>query len=159
MIVPNQKSQKNIFLADDDIDDREMFAEVLLELDSSVILKQAEDGKQLMEILQVSPNPIPDVVFLDLNMPKQNGFECLKQIRNHDGHLKNLNIVIFTISSDQNDMAKAFALGANFYAVKPNTFSELRSFVRDVLQIDWFSPIETVKKASNFLISPVRISS
>lgn len=159
MILPNQKSQKNIYLADDDIDDREMFAEVLLELDSSVILKQAEDGKQLMEILQFSPSPLPDVVFLDLNMPKQNGFECLKQIRNHDGHLKNLNIVIFTTSSDQNDMAKAFALGANFYAVKPSTFSELRSFVRDVLQIDWFSPIENVKKASDFLILPVRLSS
>lgn len=158
MILPNQKNTpKNIYLADDDIDDREMFAEILLELDSSVILTQAEDGKQLMNILQVLPNRLPDVIFLDLNMPKQDGFECLKEIRNHNGHLKNLNIVIFTTSSDPNDMAKAFELGANFYVVKPNTFDGLRSLVSDVLQIDWFSPVLNTKKISTHLISPVRV--
>lgn len=157
MIFPNQNSQKNIYLADDDIDDREMFAEILSELDNSVILTQAEDGKKLMEILSVSSDSLPDVIFLDLNMPKQNGFECLKQIRSHQGHLKNLKIVIFTTSSDQKDMARAFELGANFYAVKPRTFNELRSFVQDVLQIDWFSPALNNKSFSPHLISPVRI--
>ena len=132
-------SKKNIYLADDDDDDRIMFAEALFEIDSTAILTQAQDGQQLMNILYKQPNPLPDIIFMDINMPKQDGFKCLEEIRNQYGNLKELFVIILSTSSDPLVIDKAFNLGATFYAVKPSTFDDLKSLIKDVLQIDWLS--------------------
>lgn len=155
MAIQNQNSQKHIYLVDDDHDDRSMFAEVLLDHDCSIIVTEVENGKQLMDILQRPPSRWPEVIFLDLNMPIKNGFECLKEIRNHDGEMQNLNIIILTTSSDPVTIAKAFELGATFYAVKPNSFDGLKSLARDILAIDWFSPRNLTRVASAHLLTSV----
>lgn len=139
MITQSQIFPKNIFLADDDDDDRLLFVEALSEIDNSVSLTIAEDGKQLMDILHAKPNPLPDVLFLDINMPRKNGFECLEEIRKHNDNLKDLNIIIFTTCDKCTTMEKAYELGATFFAVKPNKFSDLKLLINDVLQMDWFS--------------------
>ncbi|QOG02114.1 response regulator [Flavobacterium sp. MDT1-60] len=139
MTLQNTRIQKNIYLADDDDDDRVMFAEALFEIDSTVILTQAQDGQELMDILCKQPNPLPDIIFMDINMPKQDGLKCLEEIRNQPGNLKKLFVIILSTSSDPLVIDKAFKLGATFYAVKPSTFDELKSFIKAVLQIDWFS--------------------
>ncbi|SNR95572.1 response regulator [Flavobacterium sp. ov086] len=139
MTLPLPYSQKNIYLADDDDDDREMFAEALSEIDNTVILTQAQDGQQLMDILYKEPNPLPDIIFMDINMPKQDGLKCLEEIRNQCGNLKELFVIILSTSSDPLIIDKAFDLGATFYAVKPSSFVDLKSFIKEVLQIDWFS--------------------
>lgn len=133
-------SPKCIFLADDDQDDRAIFAEALLDIDSSVLLTQAEDGKQLMDILHTPPDPLPDVIFLDINMPKLNGFECLEEIRSQEGDLKKINVIVFSTCNSLTSIEKAYELGATFYAVKPNTYDDLKSFIKKVLCIDWTSP-------------------
>lgn len=135
----NQNSQKNIYLADDDDDDRALFAEALFEVDSTAILTQAEDGKQLMDMLNILKNPLPEVVFLDINMPKLDGFECLKIIRNHNGNLKKLNVIMFSTCNKPETIDRAFELGATFYAVKPNSYNDLKSLIKNVLQMNWFS--------------------
>ncbi|SHM74963.1 response regulator [Flavobacterium chilense] len=138
MTLQSPNSLRNIYLADDDDDDRIMFVEALQEVDSSVILTQAEDGKQLMDILNENSDPLPEVVFLDINMPKLDGFECLEEIKQHT-RLKKLFVIMLSTSSDPITIEKAFDLGATFYAVKPSTFDELKSLIRNVLHMDWLS--------------------
>lgn len=144
--LQKQNFERNIYLADDDDDDRSMFAEALSEIDQSIRLTQAEDGKQLMDILKSPSNPIPEVIILDINMPRKNGFECLEEIRNHNGNLKNLNVIMFSTSNDPRTIVKAFELGASFYAVKPNSFKDLKALIHDILHMDWFLQAQENRK-------------
>ena len=67
----------SVYLADDDADDRLLFEEALLEVSGNVMLTIAKNGEQLMGILNTKTPPPPHLIFLDLNMPLKNGFECL----------------------------------------------------------------------------------
>ena len=136
MGLENYNSHRYIYLADDDEDDRSFFSEAIGELDPSVILKQASDGMQLMEIIHNLSDPLPDIIFLDINMPGINGFECLQEIRKLEGAIHEVRIIILSTSNDPENIDKALRLGATFYAVKPNRFDQLKSFLSDVLKID-----------------------
>ena len=136
MGLENYNSHRYIYLADDDEDDRTFFSEAIGELDPSVILKQASDGMQLMEIIHNLSDPLPDIIFLDINMPGINGFECLQEIRKLEGAIHEVRIIILSTSNDPENIDKALRLGATFYAVKPNRFDQLKSFLSDVLKID-----------------------
>jgi len=135
MLVP-QCLSKNIFLADDDEDDRLFFEEALKEVCNDAILTVAENGDELMEILYRPPVPMPDVIFLDLNMPKKNGFECLAEIKNNR-NLKNLPIIIFTTSLQEESVRKVYSQGANYYVRKPTDYKQLKLIVKKLLAIDW----------------------
>lgn len=135
MLVP-QCLSKNIFLADDDEDDRLFFEEALKEVCNDAILTVAEDGDELMEILYRPPVPMPDVIFLDLNMPKKNGFECLAEIKNN-GNLRDLPIIIFTTSLQEESVRKVYNQGANYYVRKPTDYKQLKVIMRKLLAIDW----------------------
>lgn len=146
MTLKLNNSQRNIYLADDDDDDRTMFSEALYEVDSSVVLTQAEDGKQLLEILNDNPVPLPEIIVLDINMPKVDGFQCLEQIK-QDEILKKLPIVMLSTSSDPDTIDKALELGATAYAVKPSSFDGLKTLIKNVLQMDWNSIQHNMKKS------------
>lgn len=135
MLVP-QCLSKNIFLADDDEDDRLFFEEALKEVCNDAILTVAEDGDELMEILYRPPVPMPDVIFLDLNMPKKNGFECLAEIKKN-GNLRDLPIIIFTTSLQEESVRKVYNQGANYYVRKPTDYKQLKVIMRKLLAIDW----------------------
>lgn len=139
MLVP-QCLSKNIFLADDDEDDRLFFEEALKEVCNDAILTVAEDGDELMEILYRPPVPMPDVIFLDLNMPKKNGFECLAEIKNNRT-LKNLPIIIFTTSLQEESVRKVYNQGANYYVRKPTDYRQLKLVVKKILAIDWLKEV------------------
>lgn len=149
MTLQNSNSLRHIFLADDDQDDRQMFSDALSEVDRNIILTEAENGIELMSILQLPPNPLPDIVFLDLNMPKRGGLECLEEIRSK-GDLKDLKVVMLTTSSNPDNIDTAYDLGASFYAVKPNTFNDLKKLISNVLTIDWLTQASNKR---NFVIS------
>jgi CheY-like chemotaxis protein len=137
MSLEKQNSKRYIYLADDDKDDRELFVDALREVDPSAIITQAEDGMQLMDILRTIKDPLAEILFLDINMPGKGGFECLQEIRKQQGGLKEINIIILSTSNDPQDIERALELGASFYAVKPSSFDALKSFLNDVLHIDW----------------------
>lgn len=137
MALANQNSQRFIYIADDDDDDRILFTEAILEVDPSVVLKEAQDGMQLMQIIETLSDPIPDVIFLDINMPKKSGFDCLREIRKQDGAIKDVKVIILSTSSDPEDIKKALELGATFYAVKPSRFDTLKLFLEEVLKMNW----------------------
>ncbi|RYZ90930.1 MAG: response regulator [Proteobacteria bacterium] len=120
-------------LADDDPDDRELFVEAALGYDTHI--QSVANGTKLMENLHLS-EILPDFVFIDLNMPEKSGKECLSEIRGHD-RLKNIPVIIYSTSSNQRDIDDTFELGANMYLTKPNSFTELKSAVHTVLQLDW----------------------
>ena len=128
---------QNIFLADDDADDRDFFANALKEINVQTELATACDGIELMTTLAetVTDPPPPHVIFLDLNMPRKNGFECLREIREAP-KLKNIPIVIFSTSFNEHEIDKTFSLGANCYICKPNTHQKLKQVIEKVLALN-----------------------
>jgi CheY-like chemotaxis protein len=119
-----------ILLIDDDIDDQLFFTEVLEDIDPSIVCQVAGNGLEGLEVLQ--QGFIPDLIFLDLNMPAMNGFDFLKEFR-EEAAWANSSVVIFTTSSHQQDKARAKALGAKAFLTKPNTVQELRGALEDLI--------------------------
>lgn len=129
-------ANKYVFLAEDDIDDRYFFENALKEVSKETKLTTAIDGVELMQKLDENVPPRPTVIFLDLNMPRKNGFECLAEIRATD-KLKNIPVIIFSTSSAKVSVNKGFENGADYYIHKPNNFSKLKSLITEVLTINW----------------------
>jgi len=115
----------NIFLADDDEDDRELFMDALSELPIETSVKQFENGVDLMAELY-SGNPKPDTIFLDLRMPLMDGFECLTDIRSIP-ELSEIQIIIYSTSFNQNEVDQLKEAGANLYIKKPNSYNQLKT--------------------------------
>lgn len=114
-----------ILLADDDEADRILFKEAFSELSIKTVVKTVNDGEQLLAWLKKESNPLPHYLFLDLNMPRKNGMECLKEIRSND-KLKDIFIAIYSTSYNDRDMEETFVNGANVYITKPSDFKELK---------------------------------
>ncbi len=128
------KKKKIILLADDDQDDCFIFQEALSEVNIETELTITKDGEQLMETLDQTVPPIPDVIFLDLNMPRKNGMECLSEIRSSH-KLKEIPVVIFSTSHNQQTVNEMYELGANYYICKPNDFLKLKNVLQTVLSL------------------------
>jgi CheY-like chemotaxis protein len=125
-----------IVLAEDDEDDRLFFKEAIDKVKIKTILNTVNDGVELMEYLANPENIRPHVVFLDLNMPRKGGIECLEEIRaNKD--FNDLTIAIYSTSASDNDIEETFVKGANIYIRKPNDFKVLQKVISEVLSINW----------------------
>lgn len=122
----------NILLADDDKDDCLLFKEVLEELHLKTSLTSVHDGEQLMRLLTKKSSDNFDVLFLDLNMPRKNGFECLAEIK-RIGNLKSLPVIIISTSYDPMVTDLLYRNGAQHYICKPADFSELRTIIQEAL--------------------------
>lgn len=120
-----------LLLADDDKDDCDLFREALDELPVTADLSTVHDGEQLMQLLS-KKKPLPQLLFLDLNMPRKNGFECLSEIKKNDA-LKDLPVVIFSTSYDRDIVNLLYTKGAHFYISKPNEFDKLKDVIHQAL--------------------------
>ncbi len=143
---------KNIFLADDDADDCLFFKEALDELSVEAQLTIMNNGVELMTTLDetVTEPPPPHVIFLDLNMPRKNGFECLDEIR-HNPRFKAIPIVIFSTSENIETVDKTYNQGANHYICKPSSHKALKKVIETVLKLDlWKQTTKTSR--SKFLL-------
>jgi CheY-like chemotaxis protein len=134
---------RNILLADDDDDDRLLFTDVLNEISKETNLTFAHNGEHLMNVLR--SGSLPDVLFLDLNMPLKNGMECLDEIR-RDRKLRDLPVVIFSTSAHPGTINKMYEIGAHLYIRKPNDFNSLRKVIQHVLNRDWMHPVKPPKE-------------
>ena len=121
-----------IYLADDDNEDRMLFKEALDELDMNVTIEDFDNGVTLMEHLLMNEKPLPDAIYLDLNMPLMNGEECLNDIRN-EPELSQIPIIIFSTYIDEIMAERLQENGANWYLMKPNTFGKLKNLLRKSL--------------------------
>ncbi len=140
-----------IVLADDDEDDRLFFKDAIEELKVRTVVNTVNDGVQLMEYLNNPDIQLPDVVFLDLNMPRKDGMECLLEIRS-DARLKDLSIAIYSTSSSEEDIEETFVRGANIYIRKPNDFGALKKVLSEVISLNWQYHTSGLNK-ENFLLS------
>ena len=131
-----QKNALYILLADDDEDDRLFFKDAFEEIKIQTKVDFVHDGMQLMDHLMDPETKLPDILFLDLNMPKKTGKECLIEIKKTE-HLKNIIIAIYSTSSSEEDIEDTFIQGANIYIKKPNDFSKLKKVIKDVVNINW----------------------
>jgi CheY-like chemotaxis protein len=129
-------NRKYIFLADDDEDDCMLFEDALREVDNNTELRTANDGAELMNILKTTIPPTPDVIFLDLNMPKKNGFECLAEIRNSQ-KFKDIPVVIFSTTGEEEAISRLYDEGANYFIRKPGSYPKLKMAIQKILAIDW----------------------
>ena len=140
----------HILLADDDEDDRLFFKDAIEEVKVKTVVRIVEDGVQLLDYLNKPDISLPNVVFLDLNMPRKNGMECLKEIRS-DHKLKDLSVVIYSTSASEEDIEATFVRGANVYIKKPNDFDELKRVLGQVLSLNWQYHTSGLNK-ENFLL-------
>jgi DNA-binding NarL/FixJ family response regulator len=131
-----------LILADDDPDDRELFASAMLEVDQQTKLITVEDGESLFRELKIM-QPAPDVIFLDLNMPRKNGRECLAEIHQEKAY-DSIAVVIYSTSMSPQEMEDAWSLGAACLIRKPDSYTSLKDILRQVLQIN-FGDLTTVR--------------
>jgi CheY-like chemotaxis protein len=141
----------HILLADDDEDDRLIFKEAINEVRVKTKLTVGNDGVQLMEYLQETDDDLPHIVFLDLNMPRKGGIECLREIRS-DARLRDLSIAIYSTSASEEDIEDTFVKGANVYIKKPNDFNTLVKVLGEVITINWQYHTSDLNK-ENFVLS------
>ncbi|MEO5569636.1 MAG: response regulator [Bacteroidia bacterium] len=148
--MENKESIK-ILLADDDKDDQEFFSEAL---DASKIpseLTTVDNGKELLEHLKDPAEPIPDIIFLDVNMPLKGGKEALSEIKS-DEALKEIPTVMLSTSDHPQDIEETFNCGANLYVRKPNSLYSLVNILKKIFSLHWSKLLlRPVKKA--FFIS------
>ena len=121
--------QLNILLADDDTDDCFFFKEALRELLLYTKLTTVQDGEQLMQLLTNETNVLPHVLFLDLNMPRKNGFECLTEIK-LSKKLKQLPVIVFSTSFEQEVVNQLYKNGAQYFIRKPSEFSQFKNIIQ-----------------------------
>lgn len=117
-------------LVDDDLDDHEIFSLALKEANDPVEVVRAYDGVEALCHLRDAAHERPDFIFLDLNMPRMNGKQCLQQIR-EDSELKSIPVVIYSTSSEIKDLIDAQHLGAIAYIVKSASIHELTMALED----------------------------
>jgi CheY-like chemotaxis protein len=141
----------HVLLADDDPDDRLFFKYAIEELKIKTIVTTVNDGVELMNYLNKSDVTLPHVVFLDLNMPRKGGMECLKEIRGNKNY-KDLSIAIYSTSGSEKDIEESFVLGANIYIKKPNDFNSLKKILAEVISINWQYHTSGLNK-ENFVLS------
>lgn len=131
----NQKNALiNILLADDDKDDRLFFENALKEITIPTQLKIVNDGEELMDYLGKSLEHLPDILFLDLSMPRKTGYECLSEIKENI-KLKDIHVVVFSTSYSRDKVYelnlanRLFEIGAQNYIRKPGDFKQLRNII------------------------------
>jgi CheY-like chemotaxis protein len=145
-----QKDHITIALADDDEDDRLFFKDAFEELKINTVVTTHCDGEELMNFLHHPETILPNILFLDLNMPKKNGFECLLEIKKVE-KFNDIAIAIYSTSSSEEDVENTFVQGANIYIKKPSDFNTLKKILREVVTLNWQYHTSRLNK-DNFLL-------
>lgn len=140
----------NIILADDDRDDRLFFTDAFEELGMNTKVNTYNDGVELMNYLNSEETIMPNVLFLDLNMPKKSGIECLNEIKANN-KMSEIAIAIYSTSASEEDIEETFVLGANIYIKKPSDFKALKKILAEVVSINWQYHTNGLNK-DNFLL-------
>lgn len=144
--MPNKKSV-TLVIADDDPDDRLLIIEAFKDLHLTNAIVEVGDGEELMDYLRHRGKftgnnglPLPGLILLDLNMPRMDGREALKEIKN-DPDLRRIPVVVLTTSKAEEDVIRSYDIGANSFIVKPVTAEGFINVVRS-LQRYWLEIVE-----------------
>lgn len=119
---------KTFLLVDDDTDDALVFGEVLADVNPAIGFKTATDGQDALQQLTAENAVLPDIIFLDLNMPRMDGKQCLFEIKNNE-MLRDIPVMMYTTSSHSADIEQTMQLGAACFITKPSDFKELKNIL------------------------------
>ena len=119
-----------IVYADDDADDREMFSDAIREIDPQISCMVFDSGQSILEYLNTT-GTLPNYIFIDINMPRMNGYECAKAIKSKR-KLKNIQIIMYSTSFNPHELAEFTELGIKFLD-KPNKFINLVHSIRSLI--------------------------
>ena len=122
-----------IIVADDDCDDSLVLITALLSLKQELTIIAVSNGEELIHMLR---KVSPEFIFLDINMPKKNGFEALKFIRANQTSTQST-VIMCSTSSSINDMRTARELGADLYITKPTTIKSFNKMIEEIFKRDW----------------------
>jgi CheY-like chemotaxis protein len=152
------KKRKTIFLVDDDEDDRMLMTEAIQEMVSNVEIIEIENGSGLLDMLKDRQGSLPDLVLMDMNMPKLNGLEILFAMKTNPVY-NSIPVVILSTTSTSQLIGKAYELGANAFMIKPVAQSEFEMIARAIdicflnrLSADRFLASIRPEKARSILI-------
>lgn len=123
-----------ILLADDDEDDRELFTDIIHQVNGPIKLHSVSSGVELISTLTSWPGDLPNLIFLDLNMPGMDGRQCLKEMKKHS-NFKDTHVIICSTSSSPDDINYAYEKGADLFLVKPNKFNNYFTMLKEVLNL------------------------
>ena len=127
-------NELHILLADDDTDDCLFFEEAIAELIPSSNFTAVHNGEQLMLLLNNETIKLPNILFLDLNMPRKNGFECLAEIKQNE-QLRGLPVVIFSTSFEEEVVNTLYDNGAHYFIRKPSEFVLFKNIILHALTL------------------------
>ena len=131
----DKSSCRQILLVDDDHDDLMIFSLALSELDIPTEILYAEGYQTLMKFME-NPKTIPQIIFLDINMPGYDGMDCLKLIKS-SRDFDSIPIVMYSTSSNPKTITESRLNGASLYLVKPTSFERIKSLLNKILTINW----------------------
>ncbi len=127
------QKNKHIFLVEDDEDDQQFFIEAIKEIDNSICVNLAFNGADALDKLD-NMLMLPDIIFMDINMPKMNGLDCLDKLKKTI-RLKNIPVVILTSTGSAEDSAYAIKHEASHFFTKPSKVSLLKGNITDVFKV------------------------
>ena len=129
-------------LVDDDFDDALVFEDVLKEVDEKVNFAHASNGKEALDFLNNQEGNLPELIFLDLNMPRMNGKETLREIKTNHKY-RHIPVLIYTTSSQSSDIEETIVMGATCFITKPTAIRELKKILSTIR----FAPKPELAKA------------
>lgn len=132
----NKGDYLKVVLVDDDADDRTLFEEVFSELKINSSLNLFQNGLEAMDYFNEPQTDVPDLIFLDLNMPIMGGIETLEHLR-RSAKYKSVPIAIYSTSSSERDIEDTLVRGANIYITKPSDYKKLQKVLDEVLKVNW----------------------
>jgi CheY-like chemotaxis protein len=144
--------QIDILLADDDIDDCNFFKSAVEDCPLPTKLTVVHDGEQLMKLLTDETNELPHLLFLDLNMHRKNGFECLSEIK-LSKTLQHLPIIMFSTSFDQGVVNRLYENGAHYFIRKPAEFLQFKKIIQQTLTRLTHQDVLTRPIKENFVVT------
>ena len=135
-------------LVDDDADDVLLFADVLKEVNSGIRLFSSSNGLEALDFLAKNSHNLPKLIFLDLNMPRMDGKECLRAIK-QDPQLSHVPVIMYTTSSQSRDIEETMMLGAVCFITKPSSVSDLRNIIATISSTPANDLTKTLRRLSN----------
>jgi CheY-like chemotaxis protein len=126
----------HLFIIDDDIEDQEIFIEAVKEVSEGIQCSSSTSGEEALNYLEHEMKPPPDLIFLDLNMPKLNGKQVLKEIKNIPS-LKGIPVIMYSTSFAPRDIEEIKQIGAAHHLLKPSRFNDLCSALDTILAKPW----------------------
>lgn len=128
------KNPKTCLLIDDDLEDQEIFLLAAAEVSSTTNFQVISDAEEALNLLKKSSD-LPDLIFLDINMPKMDGFEFLVHL-NRDHKLSSIPVIFYSTTTDEKQISKATKLGASGFVSKTNSYNALCNILKNVLSVN-----------------------